>query len=110
MTHVPDDLVARRFERGAEGDGQLDDTQPRADVAARLRDDVDEPLPHFVGELLQLIRWQIADVGWTVNRFKYRHGSPVIADFGLRIADLTLALSIRNPKFTIRNQFGLVTM
>src|SRR5258708_5691913 len=54
VADIPEDFVARGVEGPAEGDRQLDDPQPRADVAAGLRDDVDQPLPYLVGELLQL--------------------------------------------------------
>jgi len=74
MTHVPDDLVARRFERGAERDGQLDDPQTRADVPARLRHDVNQTLADFVRERLQLLRCQRANVRRTVNRFEDQLG------------------------------------
>ena len=62
MADVPNDLVVRRIERGAECHGQLDDAEPRADVAAGVRDHVDQPLPHFVGQLLQLVRRELPDV------------------------------------------------
>ena len=74
MADVPDDLVTGRVERGAEGHGQLDDTEPGADVTAGLRYDVDETLPHFARELLQLLRRERLDVLGTVNRFENQLG------------------------------------
>ena len=74
MAHVPDDLVARRIERGAERDGQLDHAEARADVAAGLRHDVDEALAHLVGERLQLLGLQRLDVCGTANPLENQLG------------------------------------
>jgi hypothetical protein len=74
MAHIPDDFVARRLEGSAEGDGQLDDAQSRADVTACLRDHVDEPLPHFVRELSELLRRERLNVFGTMDRFENQFG------------------------------------
>ncbi len=74
MADVPDDLVARRFERGAKRDGQLDDAQTRSNVPARVRHDVNQALANFVRERLQLLRCQRANIRRTVNRFEDQLG------------------------------------
>ena len=74
MPHVPDDLVARRLEPGAERDCQLDDAESGTDVATRLGDDVDEPLAHLVGQLLQLFRRERLDVCGTLHPFENQLG------------------------------------
>jgi len=74
MADVPDDLVARRFERGAQRHGQLHDPEPRADVAARLGHHVDEALAHLVGERRQLLARELADVFGTGDLFEKSHG------------------------------------
>ena len=51
MPDVPDELVARRVEGVVQRDGQLDDAEAGADVAAGARADVDEARAHVVGEL-----------------------------------------------------------
>src|SRR6266511_1516493 len=74
MADVPDDLVARRVEGRAERNRQLDHAEPRADVATRLGDDIDEALGHFIGQRLQLLRRQRLDVRGTVDRFENQLG------------------------------------
>ena len=63
MADVPYELVARRSERGVERDRELDHAEAGADVAARARDDVDEPCPHLVGERAKLVAGEGAKVG-----------------------------------------------
>src|SRR5438445_788103 len=52
VADVPDDLVMRRIECGAQRHCQLDHAEPRADVATGMRDHVDQALAHLVRERL----------------------------------------------------------
>ena len=58
VADVPHELVARRVERVVQRDGQLDDAEPRADVAAGSRADVDQARAHVVGQVAQLVAAQ----------------------------------------------------
>ncbi len=55
MAHVPDEAVVRRVEDVVDGDRQLDDAQPRPQMAARDRDGVDGFGAQLVGKLFQLL-------------------------------------------------------
>ena len=73
MPDVPDQLVARRLEGIVERDGQLHDTQPRTDVPARARADVDHALAHVAGEGLQLLASQGPQIGGGIDPFENGH-------------------------------------
>ena len=70
---VPDDPVARRLEQPVEGDGDLDDPERRAEVAAGDRDRRDDRLADLVGELLELGLVEAAQVGRSVEGREDRH-------------------------------------
>src|SRR4051812_40429555 len=74
VADVPDDLVARRIESGAERDPQLHDAESGADVAAGLRHDVDQLLVDLVRELLQLLRLERLNVLGTLDRIENQFG------------------------------------
>ena len=67
MAHVPDKFVARRCEDAMEGDGQFDHAEVRAEMAARLRQAVNQFLPDFPGKLFELHRREFFDVLRPVN-------------------------------------------
>ena len=73
VPHVPDDAVARRVEDVQQRDRELDHAEPRADVAAGLGDDVDEPLPHFGSEHGELLRGEPLDVFGTADGIEQGH-------------------------------------
>ena len=50
VADVPDELIARRVEDVVQRDRQLHDAEPRADVSAGARADVDEPRAHLGGQ------------------------------------------------------------
>ena len=54
MADVPDDAVARRVEQVVQRDGQLDDAEPRPEVAAGDRDGIDRLLAQLVRDLTKL--------------------------------------------------------
>jgi hypothetical protein len=56
VADVPDQPVARRVEEIVERDRQLDDAEPRPEMAAGDGDRVDRLGPELVGELLELPR------------------------------------------------------
>src|SRR2546427_106790 len=74
MADAPDDLAARRVEGGAERARQLDDAQAGADVTAGLRHHVDQALPDFVGQLLELLRGKRLHVLGTMDRLENQFG------------------------------------
>lgn len=47
MADIPYQLILRRVERIVQCNGQLDDTQPRAEMPAGLRDGIDEIFAHI---------------------------------------------------------------
>ena len=55
MADVPDQPVARRIEDPMQGDGELDDPEPGAQVAARHGHGVDRLLPQLVDQLAQVL-------------------------------------------------------
>ena len=62
MADVPDDAVVRRVEQIMQRDGQLDDAEAGAEMAAGDRYGVDRLLTQFVGELTQLTLVKAAKV------------------------------------------------
>ena len=62
MADVPDQPVGRRVEDVVQRDGQLDDAEARAQMAAGHRHGIDGLLPQLVGELPQLLGLQAAQV------------------------------------------------
>ena len=55
MADVPDQPVARRVEHVVQGDGQLDDAEAGAEMAAGDRDRVDGLRAQLVGDLPKLL-------------------------------------------------------
>jgi hypothetical protein len=55
VTDVPHYLVARGIEHGVDRDGELDDTEACADMAAGSRTHLDEALAHRGRELAKLV-------------------------------------------------------
>ncbi len=62
VAHVPDEAVARGIEQIVEGDGQLDDAEAGAQVAAGHRDGVDRLLAQLGGELRQILLGKFAQI------------------------------------------------
>ena len=67
MTDVPDQAVIRRVEHVMQRDGELDRAQVGRQVAARAGNAVQQKVPQFVGQLLQLGARQVPDVGGLVD-------------------------------------------
>src|SRR5438045_2107129 len=57
MADIPDDLVGRRIEHVVQRDGEFDDTEPRTQMAAGNRHDIDGFLPQLIGEAAQIFSW-----------------------------------------------------
>src|SRR6185437_11866791 len=72
---VPDQLVARRVEAAVQRDGQFDNSQAGADVAAGDGARFNEECPDIVREHAQLVVRERADVGGGFYAVKNRHGS-----------------------------------
>ncbi|CAG9212845.1 hypothetical protein PSP6_310082 [Paraburkholderia tropica] len=70
MAHVPDDAVARRVEHVMKRDRQFDRTKVGRQVAARLRDAVENEGTQFVGKRLQLAAIKAAQIRRVVNGFQ----------------------------------------
>ena len=62
MAHVPDEFVLGRGENLVQRDGQLDDAEVRAEVAAALGEALDQLGADFAGEFLQLRHRELFDV------------------------------------------------
>jgi hypothetical protein len=65
---VEEEPVARRVEDAVQGEGQLDDAQVRAEVAARAGDLGDEEVADLGREQDELLRGHPADVLWRTDR------------------------------------------
>jgi hypothetical protein len=70
VADVPDQAVFRRVEDGVQGDGQFDGAEVGRQVAAGLRDRVDQEGAQFGRQLRQLLAVQSAQVGRAVDGFK----------------------------------------
>ena len=70
VAHVPHQPVVRRVEHVVQRDRELDRAQVGAQVAAGARHAVEHEGAHFVGQLLELRRGQLAQVRRVVDRWK----------------------------------------
>ena len=79
MPGVENELVARRVEYVVQGQGQLDDAQVAAEVAADRRDHFDDALPNLLRQLRELLAVEFAQIGWRVDAVqKSCHGGLTI--------------------------------
>ena len=62
VAHVPDEAVARGVEQIVQGDGELDDAEAGAEVAAGHRDGVDRLLAQLGGKLRQIGLGKLAQI------------------------------------------------
>jgi len=62
VTDIPDDLVTRRVEHRVQGNGELDDPETGANVAAGAGTDLDQPLAHVRGNGAQLVAGERLEV------------------------------------------------
>ena len=74
VTRVPHDPVARRLEEAVEREGDLDDAQRGAEVAAGDGDGPDDRLAQLGGELLELWLGQAAEVRRALETVEDGHG------------------------------------
>src|SRR5258706_9761611 len=58
VADIPDDLVLRRIEDAVQGDGELDDAEPGAEMATGDRNRVDKLVAQFIGGLPKLALFQ----------------------------------------------------
>ncbi len=72
VADVPDQPIFGRLEDGVEGDGELDDTEAGAKMAAGHRDGVDDLGAQLIGELAQLAAVKRADIGGGRNGVEQR--------------------------------------
>ena len=72
MADVPDEPVARRVEHVVQRDGQFDDAEPGAEMAAGHRDRRDRLLAQLVGELAQLVLGEPAQIFRHMNLVEQR--------------------------------------
>ena len=70
MTDIPDDAIFRCIEHMMQCDGELDDAEARAQVAARDRHGVDHFGAQFVGDLAQIAFGEGAQIGRAVHPVK----------------------------------------
>ena len=74
VTGIPDDPVARRLQQPMQRDGQLDDTERGAEMAAGFRDGADDRLADLGRELGQFPLGQAAQVRGALQVGKDGHG------------------------------------
>ena len=82
VPNVPDQAVARGVEHVMEGNRQLDHAKPRTQMAAGHRHRVDGLGPQLLGNLLQLLDGEIAQVFGALHAIqmrRLRHGSLSVA-------------------------------
>src|SRR6185312_14392170 len=72
MADIPDQFVARRVEHIMQRYGQLDHTEPRAEVPTGGRNGGNRLLAQLVGELRQLLLVQRTQVAWEFHRVEQR--------------------------------------
>ena len=72
VADVPDQPVARRVEDVMQGDGQFDDAEPGAEMAAGLRHRIDQIGPQLVGDLAKARLLQPAQVSGGCDLIKQR--------------------------------------
>ncbi len=82
VADIPDQAVARGVEDVVQGDRQLDDAKPRAEVSARLAHGADRFGAQLVGKLAQLRHCQRFHVGGRLDAVKQR-GDRAVRHFGL---------------------------
>src|ERR1700676_4497000 len=86
MADVPNEPVGRRIEHVVQRDGQLDDAEPGAEMAAGDGDRVDRLAPQFVCDLPQLTRFEASEVLGGLNLVEQwglgrnRHATLLISD------------------------------
>jgi hypothetical protein len=93
VSHIPQDLVFGGIEGVEQRDRQLNHAETGADVAARLRHHVDEPLPHLFRQLGQLLATETLDVFRTADRLEERHS----AGFAFRLLGAPVHDEIGEP-------------
>ena len=67
VPHVPDQLILRRVEHIMDGGGQFHHAQPAAQMAAGYAHRANHFGAQFIGELAQLLRLQLAQIGGQVD-------------------------------------------
>ena len=72
MGDVEDELVLRGGEDAVQGDGQFDDAEIGAEVAAGLGKRGDERMADFRGELRQLLVGEFFDIAWGLDGLEQR--------------------------------------
>jgi hypothetical protein len=70
---VEDHRVARRVEHAVDRERELDDPEVRAEMAARLRDVLDQEGADLVGELLELLGRERVEVAGSCDGRQQRH-------------------------------------
>ncbi len=76
VADVPHDAIARGVEHAVERDRQLDYAQGRREVAAGGRDRLDEQLPQFLGDGLELVERERLEIGGRIDVGEQGHGAP----------------------------------
>ena len=84
VADVPDQPVVRRVEDVVQRDGQLDDAEAGAEMAAGDRDRVDRLLPQLVGELLQLVVLKRAQIRRRLDTIEQRRRISALIRFTRR--------------------------
>jgi hypothetical protein len=67
MADVHYETVTRGVEHAMQRNGQLHNAQVRSQVPARLRENLDQLVAHFLSELRQILLTKRFDVGWRTD-------------------------------------------
>ena len=67
VADVHDETVTRGVEHAMQRNRQLHDAEVRSEMSARLREDFDQLIAHFLCELRQILFTKRFDVGWRTD-------------------------------------------
>jgi hypothetical protein len=67
MTYVHDKAVSRRIEDTMQSNGQFDHAEVRSEMAAGLREDLDQLIAYFLRESRQILFTKRFDVRWRTD-------------------------------------------
>ena len=73
VADVKDQLVLRNVKNPVQGDGQFHHAQVGGEVAARMRNRLDQKRAYLAGELLEFVHAQVFEIPRTFNKVQYAH-------------------------------------
>jgi hypothetical protein len=98
VARVPDDPIAWRLEQPMERDGQFDDAERRAEMAAGVRHGPDDRVPDLDRQLGQLELVEATKVGWRLEVRQDRHDARTPGCVAMKGRLGSVALTIRSRR------------